>query len=304
MRKIFITGANGFVGKNLLKVLDRLGITSVAGSRNLYGDIVAQSSWKSLLNDSDVVVHLAARVHVMEESESDPLVAFRKLNVDATMNLARAAKESGVKRFIYISSVKVNGEVTLDVAFKASDLPNPIDPYGISKMEAESSLMKLHEPGKFEVVIIRPPLVYGPGVKANFEKLFWLVKKDLPIPFGRVKNKRSLVSVYNLCDLIIRCFDHPKASGETFLVSDDFDYSLKDLITLMAKTEGKFPHLLPVPVKLMSFAATMLGKKAYANRLFGNLHVDISKTKDLLNWKPPYTFEDTFKSSEKLPISS
>jgi len=262
----------------------------------LYGDFVTQLNWNKLILNCNVVIHLAARVHVMKETELDPLIAFRKMNVEATLKLAKDAKDSGVKRFIYISSIKVNGEETSDVAYSALDAPKPLDPYGISKMEAEYELMKLHVPGIFEIVIIRPPLVYGLGVKANFEKLFWLVKKDLPIPFGRVNNKRSLVSVFNLCDLIIRCIDHPNAAGETFLVSDDKDYSLKDLIVLMAKTEDKFPHLLPVPVCIMKFAATLLGKKSYANRLFGNLHVDISKTKLLLTWQPPYTFEDTFKS--------
>lgn len=296
MKKVFITGSTGFVGKNLIKLLDKNNIAYVAGSRANYGDFVTQSNWKIILTECDIVVHLAARVHVMEEKDLNPLTAFRKMNVEATINLALAAKEVGAKRFIYISSIKVNGEETHNLPFSASDLGEPLDPYGVSKMEAEIELMKLHEPGVFEIVIIRPPLVYGPGVKANFEKLFWLVKKDLPIPFGRVENKRSLVSVFNLCDLIIRCMDHPNAAGETFLVSDDKDYSLKDLIILMAKTEGKFPHLLPIPVSMMKMAATMLGKKSYANRLFGNLHVDITKTKLLLNWKPPYTFEETFKS--------
>lgn len=295
MKKIFITGSNGFVGKNLIQELDRKHISYVAGNRNSYGDFVTQTGWGELLVDCDVVVHLAARVHVMEEKDSDPLLSFRKMNVEGTLNLARSARETGVKRFIYISSIKVNGEETRENPFTASDKPDPKDAYGISKMEAEIGLLKLHDPGVFEVVIIRPPLVYGPGVKANFEKLFWLVKKDLPIPFGKVSNKRSLVSVFNLCDLIIRCIDHPNASGEIFLVSDDRDYSLKDLIQLMGKTQGKYPHLLPIPVGLMKFACVLLGKSSYADRLFGNLHVDIEKTKNLLDWKPPFSFEDTYK---------
>jgi UDP-glucose 4-epimerase len=277
-------------------MLDQKNISYIAGNRNSYGDIVTQENWEHLLLDCNVVVHLAARVHVMEETNSDPLTAFRKMNVEATLNIARAAKSAGVKRFIYISSVKVNGEETVEIPFKSSDIPNPIDPYGISKMEAEIELLKLHENNLFEVVIIRPPLVYGPGVKANFEKLFWLVKKDLPIPFGSIVNKRSLVSVYNLCDLIICCLDHPKASGEVFLISDDRDYSLREIILLMAKTLGKDAHLLSIPVQLMKFGAMILGKKSYANRLFGNLHVDIEKTKLLLEWSPPFTFEKTFKS--------
>lgn len=296
MKKIFVTGSNGFVGKNLINSLKMKNISFVAGDRSLYGDIVTQLNWSNLLKDCDVIIHLAARVHVMSETEIDPLTAFKKMNVEATLNIALAAKSLGVKRFIYISSVKVNGEETHEMPFSATDFPQPLDPYGISKMEAEKKLMELHETNKFEVVIIRPPLVYGPGVKANLEKLFWLVKKDLPIPFGRVTNKRSLVSVLNLCDLIISCIDHPNASGEIFLVSDDQDYSLKELILLIAKIEGKSPHLLSVPIGLMKFIATILGKKSYVGRLFGNLHVDIAKTKRLLNWKPLYNFENTFKS--------
>lgn len=295
MKKIFITGSNGFVGKNLIKELDQKHIPYLAGDRKYYGDIEKQTNWTELLDSCDVVVHLAARVHVMEEKEIDPLVVFRKINVEATINLAQAAKQVGVKRFIYISSIKVNGEETGEAPFSAADKPHPQDPYGVSKMEAEIELMQLHEVGIFEVVIIRPPLIYGPGVKANFEKLFWLVKKDLPIPFGRVLNKRSLVSVFNLSSLIIHCMDHPKASGEVFLVSDDKNYSLRDLIVLMGKTLGKHPHILPVPVGLMKCGLSFIGKTSYADRLFGNLHVDIEKTKMLLDWKPPFTFEETFK---------
>lgn len=294
--KVFITGANGFVGKALITTLKAKQIDFTAGERSLYGDFCEQKNWNELLAGHDVVVHLAARVHVMEEVTSDPLSEFRKMNVEATVSLARAARDSGVKRFIFVSSVKVNGEETQDAPFRETDPAAPLDPYGISKMEAETELLKLHQSGAFEVVIIRPPLIYGPGVKANFEKLFWLVKKDLPLPFGAVKNKRSLVSVFNLCDLVITCFTHPKASGQIFLVSDQKDYSLKDLIQLIGKVEGKHPHLLYVPVGIMSFAARILGKSGYAQRLFGNLHVDTTKSQQLLGWNPPYDFEQTFSA--------
>jgi nucleoside-diphosphate-sugar epimerase len=296
MQKIFITGANGFVGKHLTSELKKRNIDFVPGERALYGDLVTQNSWETILKDCSSIVHLAARVHVMNEKDNDPLKAFKALNVEATLNIAQAAKKLGVKCFIYISSIKVNGEETHGTPYRASDIPNPQDPYGVSKSEAENELMKLHLPGIFEVVIIRPPLVYGPGVKANFEKLFYFVQKDLPIPFKLVKNKRSLVSVFNLVDLIICCLENPKAAGKIFLVSDDQDLSLPELITEMANVSGKFPHLLPVPVGVMKFGAKLLGKSSFADRLFGDLQVDISETKEQLSWKPTYTFQSTFKN--------
>lgn len=295
MKKIFITGSTGFVGRHLITELSKRNIPFIAGERSLYGDLVTQKNWAQVLDGCDSVVHLAARVHVMDESSTDPLFEFRKMNVEATINLAHAAKKIGVKRFIFISSVKVNGEETVDRPFNASDTPSPQDPYGISKMEAEMELLKLHDPGVFEVVIIRPPLIYGRGVKANFEKLFHYAGLKIPLPFGLVENKRSLVSVLNLVDLIMTTLVHPSASGEIFMVSDDRDLSLNELIRLMAKVQGKDSNLLPVPVGLMKFAASILGKKSYADRLFGNLQVDIEKTKKLLSWKPPYSFEETFK---------
>lgn len=296
MTKIFITGSTGFVGRHLIIELSKRNIPFIAGERSLYGDLVTQKNWTKILEDCDSVVHLAARVHVMVETSSDPLSEFRKMNVEATINFAQAAKKIGVKRFIFISSVKVNGEETADQFFKASDTPCPQDPYGISKMEAETELLKLHEPGVFEVVIIRPPLIYGRGVKANFEKLFHYAGLKIPLPFGVVENKRSLVSVLNLVDLIMITLVHPKAGGEIFMVSDDRDLSLSELIRLMARVQRKKAFLLPVPVKLMKFVASILGKKSYADRLFGNLQVDVEKTKKLLDWKPPYTFEETFKT--------
>lgn len=295
MKKIFITGSTGFVGRHLITELSKRNIPFIAGERSLYGDFVNQKNWAHILDGCDSVIHLAARVHVMDETSSDPLSEFRKMNVEATINLAHVAKKIGVKRFILISSIKVNGEETVDRPFNASDTPYPQDPYGISKMEAEIELLKLHAPGIFEVVIIRPPLIYGPGVKANFEKLFQYAGLKIPMPFGLVENKRSLVSVLNLVDLIMTTLIHPRAGGEIFMVSDDRDLSLSKLIRLMAKVQKKKAFLLPVPVGLMKFAATMLGKKSYIDRLFGNLQVDIEKTKKLLNWKPPYSFEETFE---------
>lgn len=295
MNNVFITGANGFLGKHLTALLSSHNIRFTAGTRQLYGDFTTFSDWKSLLKDHDVVIHLLARVHVMDEKSEDPLLAFRNVNVKSTLQLAEAAKKSGVKRFIFISSIKVNGEETFERPFSPSDRPAPLDPYGISKMEAERELMKLHENGVFEVVIIRPPLIYGKEVKANFKNLFKLVEKKIPIPFGLVKNQRSLVSVLNLSDLIIHCINHPNASGEIFLVADKQDYSLKEIIENMGKVLNIHPILLNIPVSFMKLGLRIIGKKNYADRLFGNLQVSIQKNKELLNWNPKYSFEETFK---------
>jgi nucleoside-diphosphate-sugar epimerase len=208
--------------------------------------------------------------------------------------LANAGKKLGVKRFIYISSIKVNGEETYADLFKSSDLPSPEDAYGISKKEAEDGLLELHEKGIFEVVIIRPPLIYGKGAKANFALLLKLVDKKLPLPFGLVTNRRSLVSLKNLNDLIILCTYHPKAGGEVFLVSDEEDLSLKDLILLIGKIRGKRVILVPVPVVFLKWGLKILGRASFARRLFGNLQVDITHTKETLDWVPKYNFEKSF----------
>lgn len=296
MNKVFITGSNGFVGKHLQKILSEKGIPFVAGERSLYGNIYTQSNWENLLKGCDIVVHLAARVHVLNETEFDPLIAFRKFNVESTINLANAAKRVGVRRFIFISSIKVNGEETFKKPFCSHDLPSPQDPYGVSKAEAEKELMKLHQEDIFEIIIIRPPLVYGPNVKANFQNLMKLSAKKFPLPFKSVNNKRSLVSVLNLADLIVTCIFHPKAGGKIFMVSDDNDLSLPELIQKMASVQQKRVKLMSFPVSLMKLGATLIGKKQYANRLFGNLQVDIDETKKILNWTPPYSFESTFKN--------
>lgn len=294
--KIFITGANGFVGAALVPYLKSENHEIVAATRDLYGDFSNQENWKQFLSGIDAVVHLAARVHVMNETATNPDIEFQKMNVEGTLRLASSAKAVGVRRFIFLSSVKVNGEQTFESPFKADDRPMPEDAYGRSKALAESELLKLYEPGVFEVVIIRPPLIYGKGVKANFEKLMKVVYRDLPIPVGRVTNKRSLVSLLNLCDLIAVTLEHPKASGEIFLVRDARDYSLREMIEEIAQTKSKIPHLLPVPVSLMKLGFRLIGKKSFSDRMFGNLQVDISKNKELLDWVPPYRFQETFKN--------
>ncbi len=295
MKKIFVTGSNGFVGKALIPFLKNKDFEVVAATRDLYGDFSNQENWEKFLSGVDGVVHLAARVHIMNEYSANPDVEFQKMNVEATLNLALACKKMGVKRFVYLSSVKVNGEATENVPYKASDIPAPQDAYGRSKARAEEELLKLHELGGFEIVVIRPPLIYGPGVKANFKSLMSLIEKGYPLPFGKIRNKRSLVSVLNLCDFIALTLVHPKAAGEIYLVKDSQDYSLKEIIVEIAKALNKPTRLVSIPASLMKIILFILGKKNYSERLFGNLHLDISKNREQLDWIPPYTFQETFK---------
>lgn len=304
--KVFVTGSQGFVGRHLCDAMREKNVTIIKGARTArnsdeisYGDLNQMIDWSQLLRNVDVIVHLAAHVHVLQKSTDLILAEYMNINCDATLRIAIAAKTIGVGRFVYLSSVKVNGEETFDRPFSADDTPQPRDAYSQSKYEAEIKLMRLHEAGRFEVVIIRPPLVYGPSVKANFAKLMKIASYGIPLPFGKVNNKRSLISVYNLCDLIITCCQHPSAAGQVFLASDDHDLSLKEMIEKMALAQHKRAWLLPVPVWLMQILARLVGRSDYVQRLFGNLQVDIQKTKMLLGWHPPFQFEDTFKKASK-----
>jgi nucleoside-diphosphate-sugar epimerase len=246
-----------------------------------------------LLAGQDCVVHLAARVHVMNDAVPDPLAEFRAANVELTVHLARQAAQAGVHRFIFISSVKVNGEETAaDRPFTANDTPQPQDPYGVSKMEAEQALRSLAAQIGLEVVIIRPPLVYGPGVKANFAALMRAVQRGWPLPLGTVRNQRSLVALDNLVDFIITCITHPQAANQTFLVSDGQDISTTELVRGMARAAGVPARLLPVPVWVLQAGAALLGKGDAVQRLCGNLQVDISKARRLLGWVPPISVDE------------
>jgi nucleoside-diphosphate-sugar epimerase len=256
----------------------------------LVDSLEANTDWTAALKNQQVVIHAAARAHIMKDELPDPLAEYREINVEGTLNLARQSIEAGVKRFVYMSSIKVNGEQTLlDLPFTAEDVPAPEDSYGISKREAEQGLRELASETGMEVVIIRPPLVYGPGVKGNFASMIKLVAKGLPLPLGAVHNKRSLVALDNLVDLIITCIDHPGAANETFLVSDGEDLSTTQLLRGVAEAMGKQSRLIPIPAGLLQFGATLLGKKAMAQRLLGSLQVDISHTRKCLNWTPPLT---------------
>ena len=229
----------------------------------------------------------------MEDTEADPLTAFRAVNVDGTLNLARQAAAAGVKRFLFVSSVKVNGESTPpERAFTEADAPNPQDAYGQSKHEAEQGLRQLSADTGMEVVIIRPPLVYGPGVKANFATLMRAVQRGWPLPLGAVHNQRSLVGLDNLVDFIITCITHPQAANQTFLVSDGQDLSSTELVRGMAQAAGVPTRLLPVPVGALQVGASLLGKGDAVQRLCGNLQVDMSKARILLGWVPPVSVEE------------
>lgn len=307
MTKIVLTGANGFVGSRLFSALKGCARVQVAGLCRLLplgeeglalhavGDL-QQADLSTLLTGVDVLIHAAARAHIMKDEVADPLAEYRRVNVEGTLNLARQAVAAGVKRFVFISSIKVNGEATVNGrAFDADDEPAPEDAYGLSKLEAEQALLDIAAETGVEVVIIRPPLVYGPGVKGNFASMIKLVEKGLPLPLGAVHNKRSLVGIDNLVDLIIRCIDHPAAANQVFLAGDGEDISTTELLRGVGKAMGKPARLIPVPAGMLQFGATLLGRKAMAQRLLGSLQVDISKTCELLDWKPPYTVEEGLK---------
>ena len=299
--KVFVTGANGFVGCATATRLQALpGLTVVRAVRRAraapdplapcvsVGDLDGRTDWSMALMGVDTVVHTAARVHVMQEAAADPLTEFRRVNVQGTLNLARQAAQAGVRRLVFISSIKVNGEVTLPRhPFTAHDRPGPADAYGISKHEAEEGLRDIALETGMEVTIIRPPLVYGPGVKANFAALMRAVQCGWPLPLGAVHNRRSLVGLDNLVDLIATCLVHPNAANQTFLVSDGQDLSTPELVQGLARAAEVSAHLWPVPVWVLQAGAALLGRKNAVQRLCANLQVDISHTQTLLHWTPP-----------------
>lgn len=294
MSTVAITGGTGFLGGGLIERLRQSDSEVVPLARKMRID--GTPEW-SIGRGIDVVIHAAARVHVMNEITSDPLAEFRKVNVQGTAMLARQAAEAGVRRFVFISSVKVNGEETSDVPFRFTDVPAPLDHYGVSKLEAEQALLAVSQETGLEVVVVRPPLVYGPGVRANFLRLMQLVKMGVPLPLGAIHNRRSMVALDNLVDLLVLCARHPAAAGQVFMVSDDRDVRISDLLRMLASAMGKRAFLLPVPAGIISGAAALVGKSAVAGRLLGSLQVDITHTKSTLDWKPVASMEDAINKT-------
>ncbi len=305
---ILVTGSSGFVGQSLIKRLatdfQPNSIIAVVRNQRFHlheevrsveiADLSAENDLSKILQEVNVVVHCAGRAHVMNDRCIDSLAEFRRINVDGTVNLARQAAVARVKRFIFLSSIKVNGEFTeIGKPFAADDEPAPEDPYGISKFEAEQGLLQIASNSGMEVVIIRPPLVYGPGVKANFESMMRWLARGIPLPLGAVtRNRRSLVALDNLIDLIVTCLNHRQAANQIFLVSDDEDISTADLLMRMSKDLGRTTCLYYVPLAILKIGASLVGRKDVYQRLCGSLQIDISKTKKLLDWKPPITLDE------------
>ncbi|HAL39233.1 MAG TPA: NAD-dependent dehydratase [Polaromonas sp.] len=304
---ILVTGATGFVGEAVVQRLlaeDQSRRVVVAVRRDgqqwparalprVTGDLEPSTDWSVALGGVSAVVHCAARVHVMADTAADPLDEFRRVNVQGTLNLARQAAAAGVRRFVFVSSIKVNGEATQPGSpFTADDAPAPLDAYGVSKMEAEQGLREIALQTGMEVVIIRPPLVYGPGVKANFSAMMRWLKRGVPLPLGAIHNQRSLVALDNLVDLIVTCLTHPAAANQTFLVSDGEDVSTTELLRRMGRAMGRPARLIPVPASWLKLAAAMVGKRDVAQRLCGSLQVDIEKTRRLLGWTPPISMDE------------
>ncbi len=305
MLSVLLTGASGFIGGRLaalvsddfyLRQIFRVEPSEKPISDYVLCEINDDCNWSKVLKGIDVVVHCAGRAHLLNDKSNDPIAEFRKVNVDMTLCLAQAAVDFGIKRFVFLSSIGVNGNMNSS-PFLETDIPLPIENYAISKLEAEQGLRDIALSSGLEVVIIRPPLVYGANAPGNFGKLMQLSYKNIPLPFGVIKNNRSFIALDNLVSFIALCIDHPKAANEIFLISDGEDVSTTELLQKVAKAFGKKSFLIPVPVGLMTFFAKLLGKEDVANRLFGSLQVDSSKARNLLNWKPVISMDEQLKKA-------
>ncbi|MFA5826011.1 MAG: SDR family oxidoreductase [Gallionellaceae bacterium] len=310
---MLVTGASGFVGRTLCAELVRRGHSvraalrtpdnfDIAGCETIrISEIDSHTDWNHALHGVTTVIHLAARVHVMRDDASDPLEEFRRVNVAGTEHLARSAAMSGVKRFVYVSSIKVNGEETSgEKVFTEADVPSPQDPYGVSKWEAEQALHRVSQETGLEVVIVRPPLVYGPGVKGNFAQMLKVLSKNIPLPLASINNLRSLVYVGNLADVLILCAMHPAAAGQTYLLSDGEDVSTSELLRQLGAALGHPARLFSCPPVILSLSGRLIGKSDQIGRLLGSLRVDSGKIRRELSWNPPYTLGEGLKNTGAL----
>jgi nucleoside-diphosphate-sugar epimerase len=304
MDRILVTGANGFVGRQLCRSLSQKGFwvkaavrqTAIAPKEEMQyipvGDIGPDTDWTEALYGVHLVVHLAGRAHIRRDSSANSMAEYERINTLGTIRLAQMAAAAHVKRFLFLSSVKVNGEETHGQPFAETDRPAPLDFYAVSKWKAEEGLLHLHRQGELSVVIIRPPLVYGPGVRANFLQLIRLVDSGLPLPLGKIQNKRSLVGLRYLIEFITVCLHDPSAAGELFLVSDQEDLSTADLVQRLAVFLGRSPYLLPIPYQFMAIMARIMGKQEAFNKLCHSLQVDVEKSRKVLHWNPPFSVNE------------
>lgn len=310
--RVLVTGANGFLGRAVVKTLQWHGYNATAAVRNqkngciAIGDINGSTDWQLALADCDTVIHLAARVHQLHDNSDDQLREFRQVNTEGTLRLAHQARDAGIKRMVFISTAKVNGEES-ERSYTETDVPAPQDAYAISKWEAEEGLKALAYEGRMEIVIIRPPLVYGPGVKGNFKSLVNWIQKGVPLPLGDVNNRRSLIALDNLVDFIILCADRnksPLAANEVFLISDGVDVSTSELLRSVAHAYDTHARLIAVPEQCLRLAFKLSGKSAAADRLLGSLSLDITKARMILEWQPPVTMdEQLFKMADNVTSS-
>lgn len=299
---VLVTGANGFVGRNLCPELQAQGWQVRAAVRRrgqapqacqecLVADLGPETDWQAAVSGCDTVVHLSARVHVMQETAADPMAEFRRANVEGSLALAQAAIAAGVKRLVFVSTVKVHGEGAGSHAYTEQDVPLPEDPYGLSKWEAEQALTTLAQHSGLELVILRPPLVYGPGVGANFRRLMHISAKGLPLPLAAIRNRRSLLFVGNLCHAIGHCLRHPAAVGATYLVSDDEVVSTPELFRRMARQAGAPDRLWPLPPLVLRLLGLLTGKSAEIFRLTESLEIDSSLIRRQLGWQAPFSMD-------------